>query len=1167
MRKILKLGLLLVLCWTGFSSSAQLLLSSATELMQPDPQQQSKEKVLREALLELETKYQVSIMYNSDLVANKTVVENRKSTRAKKTGSLENELTALLQANGLKYDKISNKLYVITALTSEKDTLVPESNNNLIVVPTSNQPEAAAILDGPGLKNVKEQINQYERTTTVALTVSGTVTSSKNEPLPGVTVLVKGTSTGTTTDASGNYTINVPDGQENGTLVFSFIGYTTQEVGINNRTTVNVTLADDAKALQEVVVIGYQTVRKQDLTGAVSVVDAADARRVTATTVAESIQGLAAGVTVRNTGTPGAGAKIDIRGTGTFGQNEPLYVIDGMLSTATPDFNPNDIETIQILKDASAAAIYGSRAANGVIIITTKRGKEGPLQVSGSVKTGIQQFHRRYDLMNASEFAQLNRQAYANAGLTPQTSVSTEFNPNLDTDWQDALMRTGHTQDYNLTLSGGSNTATYLISGNYFKNKGTIIDNEFSRANLRLNTTAERGRFSFGQFLLLSYAHTDSLAAASSLAGNSNVFLNMVSMLPTMPLQGDRYISAANPDGWSAGDPIYANTFGTNVYGLQKSSQADLNNSKIRGNAFVAFEILEGLSYKFNTGLEASFDQFREFRRPGLFRQGNPPGIPTLNENRGEFLSLLFENTINFNRVFGLHNISAVAGISNQTFKFDQITGQRLSLPVQGDGSYLPVLSQGTSPNVNGLIRKWANLGYLGRINYNFGDRYLVSATIRRDADSRFGPNNRWGTFPSLSVAWRVSQEAFLGAPTWLSDLKLRASYGSLGNSEVLLPWQYFGRISPLPRAIFGPNEEINPGAINITLANNDIRWETKKTTNFGVDASFLQNKISLTAEYFISNTEDVLTNLPIALTTGNALGNPPVNAASIRNAGFELTSTYRSNANPFKWDVSLNVSRIRNEVTELGNLGAGRNYIQLGDARTETGRAIGEWYVLQTDGIFQNQTEIDAHKIQPWAKPGDIRFVDVDRNGTFDTNLDRAYAGSPWPKLQGGLVWNGSYNKINFSMQLYGLYGNKIYNRARLITDRFSENANYRRGITPWTPQNPNTDVPRIALNVNGADRGIVDNARPDTDRWLEDGSYLRLRNVQVGYNLPTALIGRIGVQSANIYLSGQNLLTFTKYTGLDPDVTGVNIFERGLDAGQYPALRILSAGVQFGF
>jgi TonB-linked SusC/RagA family outer membrane protein len=487
-------------------------------------------------------------------------------------------------------------------------------------------------------------------------------------------------------------------------------------------------------------------------------------------------------------------------------------------------------------------------------------------------------------------------------------------------------------------------------------------------------------------------------------------------------------------------------------------------------------------------------------------------------------------------------------------------------------------LGQGQNPTLSGGVSKWANLGYLGRINYNYAERYYLSGTFRRDGDSRFGPDFRYGNFPSLSAAWKINREAFFTSSIF-SDLTVRASYGKLGNSDILSPWQYFGSISPLPVAVFGTPEIIYQGAINIQLANSNLHWETKKTTNFGVDATLLNNKLSLSADYFIAKTDDVLTFLPIPATAGNGPingspnSNPPVNAASLKNTGFELSATYRHNNRPFSWDISLNLTKIKNEVTNLGNLGAGRNFTQIGDARTEVGRSIGEWYVTRTNGIFQSQQEVDAYvnkngdKIQAYAKPGDIRYIDVDGDGTFDDIKDRDYAGSPWPKLEGGLIWNGTYKNFNLSMQWYGVAGNKIYNRERYYLDRFLTNADYRKGIQPWTEQNHSTTTPRIGVDNNGADRGLVENAIPQSDRWLESGSYLRLRNLEIGYTFSKGYLERVGFTSARFYVSGQNLITITGYTGLDPDITGPNIYERGLDYGQFPALRIISAGLQFGF
>jgi TonB-dependent starch-binding outer membrane protein SusC len=549
-----------------------------------------------------------------------------------------------------------------------------------------------------------------------------------------------------------------------------------------------------------------------------------------------------------------------------------------------------------------------------------------------------------------------------------------------------------------------------------------------------------------------------------------------------------------------------------------------------------------------------------------------------LNENRSQFQSFLFEHTLNFDRQFGNHKIAAVAGISNQTFDIENINASKENLPINGsNGNYFTVLTQGNNPTLSGGIAKWANLGYFARINYSYMDKYLVSGTFRRDGDSRFGPDYRYGNFPSVSAGWKISKEAFFKSNT-ISDLTLRASYGKLGNSDILSPWQYFGNISPLPVAVFGTPEIIYQGAINVQLANNNLHWETKKTTNVGVDASILNNKLTFSADYFTMKTTDVLTFLPIPATAGNGPINgapnvdPPVNAASIKNTGVELSATYRHNG-PFKWDITVNLTHINNEVTNLGNLGAGKTFQQIGDARTQVGRSIGEWYVARMDGIFQSQQEVDAYinkngdKIQPDAKPGDIRYLDVDGDGHWDANKDRSYAGSPWPDFEGGLQWNIAYKNISLSMQWYGVFGNKIYDRPRYFLDRFLTNADYRNGIEPWTATNHSTTTPRIGVDNNGLDRGLVDNAIPQSDRWLESGTYVRLRNVEIGYNIAPKALGRIGFRSARIYVSGQNLLTITKYKGLDPDITGPNIFERGLDYGQYPSLRILSAGVQFGF
>ena len=988
--------------------------------------------------------------------------------------------------------------------------------------------------------------------------VTGKVLSSAdNAPLAGASIEVKGTSIGTVTDQGGNFKINAARGA---TLVIGYVGFTPQEVIVGSETSFNITLASGAASMNEVVVIGYQTVRKRDLTGAVGIIDPAAANRNVANTVAESIQGLTPGVTVRNTGSPGGAAKIDIRGAGTFAGNNPLYIIDGMYTDATPDFNPQDVESIQILKDASAAAIYGSRAANGVIIITTKKGRQGPLVFTGSIKAGVQSVHNRYEMMEVNEYRSLAARLYQAGGLPVPTSLTTDFDPKINTDWQEEFLRQGAIGEYSLGISGAiKKKVNFYISGNHFNNKGPVIDNTFARSGLRINTNTKLGRFTIGQNVLFSWTKEDPIASGGV---GVNPFVDMISMPPVVAFQGQRYIKPENPGGYGIGlNDAYLSTLTANVPALQTLDQYEQRNFKIRGNAYLDFKIAEGLIYRFNFGMEKTVDKGEGSRQPGTVRQGTPsPNNNKLSNfsSRGEFDSKLYEHTVSYEKAFGTHHrLSAVAGFSNQTFNHPVFRFTTIS---------------GNATVEDPYTNLWNNLGILGRVNYSYDDKYLTSLTFRRDGSSLFGTNNRWGNFPSASAAWRISREKFWNVKA-VNDLKLRASYGSLGNSEFLQPWLYYAQINPFPRAVFGQSEVEQIGNIVTRLANSDLRWERKNTANFGMDASLLNNQFTLTADYFISTTKDVLVDLPISLTTGNAGGNPAVNAASLRNKGFELALTYRAKTSSnFKWDATVNFTTINNEVIAFGN--ETTRFTQLGDARTELGRSIGEWYVLQTNGIFQSQAEIDAHRgktgqvLQPWSKPGDIRYMDVDNNGTLDLDKDRYYAGTPWADFETGLQINLGYKNFSLNMQWYAVVGNDLYNRPRYTVDRMDQNTNFRQGATFWTAQSPGNEWPRAAIrNSSPADKGLDYNVLPQSDRWLEDGSYLRLRNLEIAYTIGKNTLKRIGFKSSRVFVNGQNLLTITKYSGLDPDIAGVNIFERGLDNGQYPALRIITAGINFGF
>ncbi|EDM34029.1 putative outer membrane protein [Pedobacter sp. BAL39] len=969
--------------------------------------------------------------------------------------------------------------------------------------------------------------------------ITGTVKDAGG-PMVGVGVQLKGTGVSTLTDGDGRFSITLPAGQK-GVLVFSFIGYTTKEVPVSGTQPLQVTLVESSSDLSEVVVVGYGTQRKQDLTGAISVVKATDVKKRQATTVAESLQGLATGIRVRGGGQAGSEAQIQIRGLKNFSGTNPLYVIDGLVTTANRDFNPADIESIQILKDASAAAIYGSRAANGVIIITTKRGAEGPTKIDVSAKTTLQTIPR-YDLAKTEEFSRLNFMAYDNAGATRQN-----LDLSVNTDWQDEAFRVGQVQDYSMSFSGGSKDATYFISAGYFGNKGAVISTDFDRINFRVNTKSTKGIFTIGENLAISNAKTDEMSG--------NPIIDVVRMLPTIPVY-----NSANPGGYGYGDEGRARTFGSNPVAIADLDDRTNENLRIRGNLFSELQFLPSLKYRISLGYETSRDHFTYLRKEGnwTLNQAYDPAI--FNENRGESSTALIENTLSFTETFGKHNINVLAGQSYQRDNYAQIWGRKRNILANPAGGYYEVLDQGNEPQTGGFKNRTDLISYFGRFEYNYADKYLVNGVIRTDGVSRFGKDHKFGVFPSISGAWRISQEEFFKT-SWINDLKLRANYGTLGSSNIG-PYDYIAFINTFPTIVMGPGQAVQPGSTQVQLANPDLRWEEVTQQNYGFDATVLDNKLTISAEYFISKTKDVLLRYPLLTSTGNDGGNPYVNGATLGNRGFEFTATYQENSNPFKYSVTGNLTTLRNKVIDLGY---GKNRTFVGNTVTEVGRPIGMWYVLQTDGLFQNAAEVANYKnaagkvIQPTAQPGDIRFKDNNGDGAI-TNADKVIAGNPWADYELGLNFNASYKDFTFSMDWFASFGSLVFNGPRSVTDMFSDNTNYRAGIQPWTPENPNTDVPRAFY-------GSTINSRGDTDRWLENGSFARMKYIGISYNLPDDLMKKIGFRNAQVTLSGQNLITITKYSGLDPEFSNNSIFEKGYDFGAFPNLRMVSVGLQFGF
>lgn len=1026
-----------------------------------------------------------------------------------------------------------------------------------------------------GYKNASESTNLFRKVSmdtalkdSAEFRVTGTVTDDQGVPLPGVIVQVKGTNIGTTTDSKGIFAVEALT--PNDSLVFSYIGFIGRTVAIRGRSNLTIKLQRSSNSLSNLVVIGYQTINKKDLTGAVSVVNMENSNKITSGSVGESIQGLIPGVTVRNGGAPGENPVVEIRGVGSFGNSSPLYVIDGMLADANTTVNTDDIASIQVLKDASAAAIYGSRAGNGVIIITTKKGKEGPAQFSFSAKYGVQQMPRQWNVMNAPEYLKTVQTEYQNSGINLPAGVAAQIaNPSINTDWQKAVGQTGNDQAYNMNVSGGSKTSGYLISGSYYKNYGVLIGNDFQRTSLRINTEARRGRIKIGENMMISNTNSENPG------GGINAFYESASMLPVIAVQGDQYKSIQyNPAGWGMGTTDLP-TYASNYVAVNALDHLQHNYAKIIGNAYAELKITDWLYYRFNMGAEVSFDYNKEVRDTGIWRYTNQPPATSVSEDRELFTNFLLEHTLNFNKTFGHNTLNGVLGFSRTQQQRNFTSAGRTQLQTVNGQTFTTINSAVGTPFASGGTPVfWRAHGYLGRINYSYYDKYLLTLTGRIDQDSRFGPAFRTGYFPSASAAWRISKEDFFKIK-WINDLKLRASYGKLGFSDVLGSWDYIGTLNNSPRAVYGVSQSPQVGEYQAEIANADLHWETRIQKNIGFDASLLGNKLEVTMDGYNSLSKEVLVNLPLPQYLGS-IGQPSANAGSIRNTGVEFEATYRNDEHPFKWNISANLTTIKNTVLSVGNQGVSLNgskvnYLEPTDfLRAEVGHSIGEWYVIKTDGIFQSQQEInsyvnkDGKMIQPNAKPGDIKYVDANGDGTIN-NDDRQFVGSPWPSLQGGAQLNASYRNFSINIQLIGVFGNTIYDDVRRVLDSY-QLSNFRKDINPWSPSNTGGTDPRLAVDVP-SDPEVSMNNMAQTSRWLENGSYVRIRNLELGYSFPKQMLKSLGVSNLQIYLSGQNLVTFTKYKGLDPDVTGTGIISRGFDAGNWPASRVVSIGLHLGF
>lgn len=985
------------------------------------------------------------------------------------------------------------------------------------------------------------------------------VSKSDGMPLPGANVSVKGTSISTATDTDGNFTINVTNGA---TLVVSYMGFRTQEIPFNGQSSIDITLEEDQTQLEEVVVVGYGTVKKKDLTGAVGHMNNKDIVQQGVSDVTRTLQGRMAGVTVESAGgNPGSGSRILIRGVSSLNNSTPLYIVDGVQVASISNLNSNDIESIDVLKDASAAAIYGSRAANGVVIVTTKSGKAGEAVFSVSTNLGVQRITKKLDVLNAEQWANVSNAAQDAAGIPRLDLAQNPASLGRGTDYQDAIYRDAVIRQYDMSVSGGSENGKYSVSGGYVTQDGIVETTDFNRYNLRVKSETKKGIFKFGETIFVSRDKQTQMAGGWGGQGGNPVG-SAVKMIPIF--------SIYNPDAIGG----YGGAYGPVVNVANPLAQLNLEditaeNTNILVNAFAEAEIISGLKYRLNLGYTNNFTHARDYHK--RYQVGTLFTHPTndLSESKSQNVLVLLENTLNYTKDFGKHNIQALAGYTYQKYNYKFTTASKTDLP---DGIEVIDAGAGTA-NVGGNATESSLVSLLGRVIYSYDSRYLLTASIRRDGSSRFGSANRYGTFPSIALGWNISNEKFFEKlANNLQTLKLRVTYGELGNQEIG-DYQYAASIASNINYVLGEGQTKWFGATQTAFASPAIKWESTKTTNFGLDFGVLNNKLTGNVDYFFKKTTDILLNVPIPGSAG-AVSNPVVNAGTLLNHGLELGLNYGGSAGKLNYNVYGTLTSIKNKVDELGTgsqqiFGGQPTHHGASTTVTEAGGPVSAFYLIKDIGIFQSQAEVDSYvgpngqRIQPNAAPGDVKFLDSNADGVID-NKDRVYSGSPFPKFEYGFGFNAEYMNFDINVFFQGTSGNKIYNGLRQDLESTNLAINYSTDVlNAWTPTNTNTNVPRaIATDPNLNNR--------TSTRFLENGSYMRFKTLQLGYTLPSSINSKVGISSLRIYVSADNLVTFTKYNGYNPDLgrTG-SIFDRGVDYGHvaYPLARTLSAGLQLSF
>jgi TonB-linked SusC/RagA family outer membrane protein len=1013
------------------------------------------------------------------------------------------------------------------------------------------------------------------------LTITGIVLSAEDQqPLIGANVVVTGTPVGTITDFNGAYSVVAA---ADAVLHFSYTGFLAQEIPVNGRTRIDLSLSADNQLLEDVVIVGYKKEIKSNISSAISTVKAENIAHLPLSGLDQALQGQAAGVQVtQTTGAPGDDIAVRIRGAGTLGNNNPLYIIDGVPTTGNINmFSMSDIESIEILKDAASASIYGSRSANGVIVITTKKGKKGVPTFSFDSYYGIQEANRLPELLNTEDYLLIRNEAINNANSLrdPVRQLDTYDLAILDTlgdvNWLDEVFRSAPTQRYSLSASGGGDNGSFYLMGEYSSQEGVFKKQRYDKYLLRFNGDIGTKRFKIGNNISFSYTDRDVINSSGDGGGPGNELSGIRYALiaaPVFPIydQNGEYI----PTSAVLGDPTLYGDGNANPLAFIDATDWNVQRYRFFGNVFAEYKILDNLTFRTNLGADILFQDETIFKQRLSAAIYDPTSL-----SRGNVTdrTLIWNNTLDYSTSFGAsraHNVSLLVGMEAIDNRTDYLGASARNFYLS-DPNFQFIDNSVTQElgdiDASGIATEWGLLSYFAQAGYNYKSRYILSGSVRRDGSSRFGKENRYAVFPAVSVAWNVSSESFFDNIDLISHLKLRASWGQQGNQEIgIYPYSSLVETGIIEYPFGGV---ISTGTEIVETGNENIKWETTTQTDFGIDLSLWDDRLSIIADYYIKRTDDILVRVPLPQSAG-AFNPPYVNAGTVENKGFEFSVNYRNSISDVHYEIGANIATVDNKVLSIAGTEPLLGGFGLSDGpitRTEPGYPLGSFYLYQMEGIFQSQEEIDASAFQTDdTRPGDIRFADLNGDGVINDE-DRAHTGNPFPDFTLGLNLGFRYKNFDLSMLVQGVFGNDVY----FLYGNFAYETqlrgfnSYAKILDRWTPTNTDTDIPKVSVDDRNNNRRI-------STRFLEDGSYVRVRNVTLGYTF-TNLLNTDKIKELRLYVSAQNLFTFTQYSGLDPeiqantnDTQGYNVSSDlavGIDWGTVPAPRTVLVGMNLKF